>query len=642
MTSDRQAALALLALMTAAFVLLTPLGAFNSWVPASFHRGYYAITQIDPADDMSFYSFVRSPYFDHDLDFTNEEWIGKTADGNLIRRGYIQAHHITKTGYSCALTHGLGNAVLWLPFLVIGNLCNRALGLGPEILPGYRPLELIWGGIAAGFYLLAGLLIFYKILRRAFAPWLSFATVVGMFLATEIPYYAFIRNRMTHCNEIFVFAAGMYFWEKIYRREDNRWDHGLMLCAFGFLALVRLNSALLLVLPLGLYLYPWRGKRSLMGVAAVAAMLLFSLLPMTVVLKILFDEPWHWEASGYYRQLSQSLDVFAVSPPDRSVYSILDLGFVVKHIKMIEAIFTPRFGFLWSTPLVVLGWLGLGLLCRRDRRRGLLFVAAYLPAFLFSHWKLGDDFGHRYLIVTLPLVAYGLAQMGQDLSRRFGEQRAKMVFGATIGLACVWMYLLLLQYKTAIPYNDARYCLRAFENLRYLGSQMPLFRSTSLPGLLFGLGGLQLRDKVDWVFLVVTPLAALAAFSALAFGFDRLRGCKLPRQGKTLVVVSYFAVVTGMALLFWLQNPPMAPAQIYTRLTDNAQMLGRQWPSRPLHHHTALYMLKLAHELQPQNPAPLELALQMANDLAQRYELQRDAEEATWFKRQAAALQAAK
>ena len=34
-----------------AFLFLTPLGPFNTWIKPEEHTGYYSITRIDPADD---------------------------------------------------------------------------------------------------------------------------------------------------------------------------------------------------------------------------------------------------------------------------------------------------------------------------------------------------------------------------------------------------------------------------------------------------------------------------------------------------------------------------------------------------------------------------------------------------------------
>ena len=55
------------------FLILTPLGIFNDWVPPEIHKGFYSVTQIDQGDDTGYYAFLRSMFFDGDIDFFNEK-----------------------------------------------------------------------------------------------------------------------------------------------------------------------------------------------------------------------------------------------------------------------------------------------------------------------------------------------------------------------------------------------------------------------------------------------------------------------------------------------------------------------------------------------------------------------------------------
>ena len=85
------------------FLLLTPLGVFNSWVPPNLHTGFYSVTTIDGGDDTGYYAFLRSTFIDGDLDFFNE-------------RNYAHSERINPTGYIFN-NWQMGQAVLFLPFL---------------------------------------------------------------------------------------------------------------------------------------------------------------------------------------------------------------------------------------------------------------------------------------------------------------------------------------------------------------------------------------------------------------------------------------------------------------------------------------------------------------------------------------------
>ena len=41
------------------FLLLTPLGIFNDWVPPNIHQGFYSVATIDAGDDTGYYAFLR-------------------------------------------------------------------------------------------------------------------------------------------------------------------------------------------------------------------------------------------------------------------------------------------------------------------------------------------------------------------------------------------------------------------------------------------------------------------------------------------------------------------------------------------------------------------------------------------------------
>ena len=89
------------------FLFLTPLGVFNSWVSPNIHKGYYSVTIIDAGDDTGYYAFLRSAFFDGDLDFFNE-------------RNYAHAEKINPTGYVFN-NWQMGQAILFLPFFLIGH-----------------------------------------------------------------------------------------------------------------------------------------------------------------------------------------------------------------------------------------------------------------------------------------------------------------------------------------------------------------------------------------------------------------------------------------------------------------------------------------------------------------------------------------
>jgi hypothetical protein len=108
-----------------AFLLLTPLGTFNNWVSPDIHKGYYSVATIDGGDDTGYYAFLRSIFFDGDLDFFNE-----------LR--YAHSEKLMPTGYVFN-NWQMGQALLFLPFFIVGHLLALLYqGLGyPISVDGY-------------------------------------------------------------------------------------------------------------------------------------------------------------------------------------------------------------------------------------------------------------------------------------------------------------------------------------------------------------------------------------------------------------------------------------------------------------------------------------------------------------------------
>ena len=94
------------------FLLLTPLGIFNDWISPDTHKGYYAVTTIDGGDDTGYYAFLRSIFFDGDLDFFNE-------------LNYAHSEKFMPTGYVFN-NWQMGQALMFLPFFIV-NFCIQRI-----------------------------------------------------------------------------------------------------------------------------------------------------------------------------------------------------------------------------------------------------------------------------------------------------------------------------------------------------------------------------------------------------------------------------------------------------------------------------------------------------------------------------------
>ena len=90
------------------FLLLTPLGNEISFLPPTEPRGIYHLLHIDKGDDAGHFTYLRSLFFDHDIDFFNEPY-------------YIHHRTVLDTGY--VINHWkIGPAILWFPFFLLAHV----------------------------------------------------------------------------------------------------------------------------------------------------------------------------------------------------------------------------------------------------------------------------------------------------------------------------------------------------------------------------------------------------------------------------------------------------------------------------------------------------------------------------------------
>jgi len=203
------------------FLLLTPLGLFNDWVPPLSHSGYYSVKTVDGGDDTGYYSYLRSIFFDGDLDFINERY-------------YAHINRFNSTGYVFS-NWQLGQSVLYLPFFLVGHwlaLLYGALGY-PIKADGYSVPYFIGTAIASATYLLAGLMIMCGVLKKIVGERIALITSMSIWMASPLLYYTFIRQRMAHTTEFFLAALFVMMWIN-FRESNKKLHHAVMGTFLGY------------------------------------------------------------------------------------------------------------------------------------------------------------------------------------------------------------------------------------------------------------------------------------------------------------------------------------------------------------------------------------------------------------------------
>jgi hypothetical protein len=386
--------------------------------------------RIYATDEVQYYVYLRSLYFDGDLDFRNEYAYfaaqGQQNNDPAIYNALLLEHpDDPPTNPNTGLLRNVapvGAALLWSPGYVLADLLVRGANLLGANIPtdGYaRPY--IWAVcMMSALYSLLGLVLTYRLARRFASEFAAATATITVFLATPLVFYTYIAMPLAYTGGFFLFALFLTIWlhgwegplgERLARRRLGVW--ALLGLVGGLMTITREQLGLMLLLPAveGLVAYgrllPARHLRQaghlLAGHCLFLGGLALALLPQLATYQVLNGRPL----------------------PSSTVSGKLGAASGLSP-HFFDTLIDPNHGaFLWS-PILPLALLGLLWLARRDWLLALLlalgFVAqTYINGAFGTTWHLSGAFGFRRLIESTPIFVLGLAALLAWLQPRCGR-----------------------------------------------------------------------------------------------------------------------------------------------------------------------------------------------------------------------------
>ncbi|MBI4383707.1 MAG: hypothetical protein HY579_06695 [Nitrospinae bacterium] len=512
--------------------LLIPLGDYRQ--PEEFHPGHYNIQKIDPGDDTGFYAYLRSGAIDGDFDFFNE-------------KRYWHYDAVTKTGYAANYWY-IGSAMLWSPGFLVGHAAAwlyNTVGY-PVSIDGYSFPYHAATFLSSACEVFLALLLCHWILQKMFSRRVSLFATLLMFSASCLPYYAFVRNRMSHPGDLLMafvfFSVFIGFRERPVRSKSFYLFLGAVA---GLLADLRYSNVVYCVLPLGLALKVFLAsetapevKKKLAvgtGLAVMAFIIVFA--PQLSAWKKLHG-------------VFDSMNPFTVV--------VHDVSSAVDSLKAL--FFGNTRGLAWVEPVWLLGLAGMALVFFRDRWFGGVCWFALLGVFI-PPVVIGDpaSFGQRYLVPAFPFLALGLAQ----LSETFFEKRLGPLVIGIAALLSLWLYFLLLNCKVLVDDVDPLFAFKSFRNIPFFIANRVFFRPTTYPDLLLD-GKLHLEDFLDYFFLMifpallaVGPIALLIVFNKIAEASERDKGLSDRIMARCSAALFAFAILLTVFIV--VRHPELSP-----------------------------------------------------------------------------------
>lgn len=182
----------------------------------------FSLRRIYATDEVQYFAYVRSVYFDHDLDFRNEyEHFAQIGEQQqppdpAVRNALLHSDAQNPNPITGKLRNvaPVGSAIMWAPGFVLADLGVRAANtLGAQIAAdGYSSPYINAVCLMSAFYALGGLLLSYRIARRYVGTFAATVATIAIWLATPLVMYTFILMPWSHATGFFLFALFLTIW----------------------------------------------------------------------------------------------------------------------------------------------------------------------------------------------------------------------------------------------------------------------------------------------------------------------------------------------------------------------------------------------------------------------------------------------
>jgi hypothetical protein len=413
-------------------------------------------TRLYSSDEIEYFAWVRSLWFDRDLSFDNEYRYfyergvaqgarvredGTGLYGGSFRRTFLEA--TTPTGLRINFAP-IGSALLWSPFYILadtGVRIARALG-SPVAADGFSQPYITATTYASALYGLLAIVLSLVAVRRisGAVDW----TFGAIWLGTPLVFYMYVAPGFSHATSAFVVAAFYVAWLHVREQWSLKGVAALGAIA-GVMAMVREQDVFIAIGPaLDYAVHAVRAARggtttfrvSVGRAAAGIAAFVVCFLPQAISYLVLYGR------LGPHQSVEQKMHWLAP-------YAL-------------QVLASPTHGFVFWTPLAVPALTGLVLLAlgraSRDPSPGgtaslawigavsLLMAASqiYVSGSVAS-WE-GGAFGQRRLVSLTVFLVIGLASLFRVV-RSTWPRRALV---AVVVICTWWNLALVAQFGTGL------------------------------------------------------------------------------------------------------------------------------------------------------------------------------------------------
>jgi hypothetical protein len=340
-------------------------------------------------DGHGYYIYLRSLYFDHDLDFHNEI----SRYDSLYGTNYL--HQIKTTNGKIGNPFAIGLSFFLLPFFLLARVVDVLFVHDLGGLGGFSGVYQLFLGLNSITYVGIGAVFLFLGLRRLFAPWIAWVSTLCVIFCSPLLHYVVYEPLMSHGASFLV--CSLIFWYSIvvWQKEKVNYQNVLLLGILtGVAVLVRWEYLIFVLLPLYI-LFSRRSPKS------------YLLLFLCIVVAFFVPQALVWH---------HLFGAFFLIPQGSGFVSLISSHFVA-------VLFSPYHGLFSWHPMLFLCLVGLLIEMKKKNVLAvilltMLFVEIYLHGSLKDWWG-GSAFGNRKICGALFIFALGLAYLFERLKKNW-------------------------------------------------------------------------------------------------------------------------------------------------------------------------------------------------------------------------------
>ncbi|HEX6462885.1 MAG TPA: hypothetical protein VFZ98_00475 [Vicinamibacterales bacterium] len=378
--------------------------------------------RIYSSDEIQYFAFLRSLWFDHDLSFENE--YRYFYDRGIARSdGFRETFLELQTDTGRRVNFGtIGCAILWSPFYAMGDLVARATGAPRDGFSRPYLAAVAYGSAVYGF--LALVLAIRCAARLGFN---AFTGALAVWIGTPLLFYMYVAPPFSHACS--AFAVALFTW--VWLRVRGEWSPRGMaaLGASGALMLMVREQDVFFAVAVALDYGLWAPNAQ--SLKSTAQSILAAAAAFVVV---------------YAPQAAAYLIVNGHLGPHASVGN--KMQWWAPHA--FQVMFSPEHGYFMWTPLAMIAIAGLvALAFRRASEAAILLLMVALQIYVdasVASWTVAGGFAQRRLVSITTALVIGYAAAWHLTHGR----PARVAVAAVTLLAVYWNLALTAEFATGL------------------------------------------------------------------------------------------------------------------------------------------------------------------------------------------------